>query len=288
MKALIAVPALPSYLDRYMAIRDKKQHATRRPLIAAHALLMQRYQDHALAIAQGTLAGLAKNSQAIALSEPLRACYDGATKPLKTLKDDIRSAQPQRQLKYCPMCGTTLPKTYDHYLPAVAFPEFAVHALNLVPCCALCNSMKDDDWLSAAGERQYLHAYADILPDVQFVHVTLHEHPSFAWRRGDVLPASASRRSRGPTAPHRIALPAPQAARPLQRIGQRRNRRDPRGLQDISRSRRSSGADVPPRTRYRQSLRAWTEPLDGCFDECLGGARKSSALDRCCLSHDSN
>lgn len=175
---MIAVPALPSYLDRYMAIRDKKQHATRRPLIAAHALLMQRYQDHALAIAQGTLAGLAKNSQAIALSEPLRACYDGATKPLKTLKDDIRSAQPQRQLKYCPMCGTTLPKTYDHYLPAVAFPEFAVHALNLVPCCALCNSMKDDDWLSAAGERQYLHAYADILPDVQFVHVTLHEHPA--------------------------------------------------------------------------------------------------------------
>ncbi|MBD1474449.1 hypothetical protein GUH49_02735 [Xanthomonas citri pv. citri] len=179
MKALTPLPLIPSsYLDRYVAIRDKKHKETREPLVAAHALLTQRYQDHAEAIALGTLSSLTKNLQAIELSVPLRACYGGATKPLKMLKKDIKGAQPQRQLKYCPMCGTTLPKTYDHYLPAVEFPEFAVHPLNLVPCCALCNSIKDDDWLSAAGERQYLHAYVDALPDVQFVHVTLHEHPA--------------------------------------------------------------------------------------------------------------
>ena len=176
MKALIPLPPQPAYLDRYVAIRDKKHSPTRVPLVAAHALLTQRYQDHAQAIALNTLSSLSQSAAAVQLSTPLRACYGSATQPLKDLKKAIVDTQPKRQLKYCPMCGTTLPKTYDHYLPAVLFPEYAVHPLNLVPCCGLCNSIKDDDWLCAAGERQYLHAYSDALPDAQFVHVTLHQH----------------------------------------------------------------------------------------------------------------
>jgi hypothetical protein len=179
MKALVPLPPLPTYLDRYVAIRDKKHSPTRLPLIAAHALLTQRYQDHAQAIVLNTLSGLVQSPAGVRLSTQLRACYGSPTQPLKDLKKAIVDTQPKRQLKYCPMCGTTLPKTYDHYLPAVLFPEYAVHPLNLVPCCSLCNSMKDDDWLCAAGERQYLHAYSDALPDAQFVHVTLHQHAAF-------------------------------------------------------------------------------------------------------------
>ena len=114
--------------------------------------------------------------QASQLSLPLRACYDSPTQPLRELKQAIHDAQPKRLLKYCPMCGTTLPRTFDHYMPAVKFPEFTVHPLNLVPCCATCNSTKDADWLTPAGARQYLHAYSDKLPDLQFVSVTLHEN----------------------------------------------------------------------------------------------------------------
>lgn len=176
MKALTPLQPLPPFIDRYVSIRDKKHSATRVPLIAAHALITQRYQDHAQALFLNNLSGLAQSPAAVQMSVPLRACYDSATRPLKDLKAAIFDVQPKRQLKYCPMCGTTLPKTYDHYLPAVLFPEFAVHPLNLVPCCGLCNSIKDDDWLCAAGERQYLHAYSDALPDAQFVHVQLHQH----------------------------------------------------------------------------------------------------------------
>lgn len=78
------------------------------------------------------------------------------------------------------MCGTTLHSTFDYYLPAVKFPEFAVHLLNLVPCCFKCNSTKDDDWLSAGGRRQYLHAYSDGLPNLHFVTVDLHEQHGLA------------------------------------------------------------------------------------------------------------
>lgn len=178
MKNLIALPDPPAHLDRYIAIRDKKHKATKAPLIAAHALIAQCYIDYAQAIALNGLAALARNPQAAHLSGPLRACYDSPTQPLKELKQAIHDAQPKRLLKYCPMCGTTLPRTFDHYMPAVRFPEFAVHPLNLVPCCATCNSIKDADWLTAAGARQFLHTYSDQLPDLQFVFVTLHENPA--------------------------------------------------------------------------------------------------------------
>jgi len=177
MKNLTALPDVPTYLDRYVEIRDKKHLPTREPLIAAHALIGQCYDDYAQALANGTLASLVRNPQAIQIAVPLRACYDSPTQPLKDLKKAIHEAQPRRLLKYCPMCGTTLPRTFDHYMPAVKFPEFAVHPLNLVPCCSTCNSTKDADWLTQAGDRQYLHTYSDQLPDLQFVSVELHEHP---------------------------------------------------------------------------------------------------------------
>lgn len=176
MKTLIPLPPLPTYLDRFIAIRDKKHTTTREPLIAKHALLTQRYQDHEQAIALNALARLTQSPAVMKLSKPLRACYSSTTQPLKDLKKAIVDTQPKRQLKYCPMCGTALPKTYDHYLPAALFPEYSVHPLNLVPCCSLCNSFKGDDWLCAAGQRQYLHAYSDALPNEQFVHVTLYQH----------------------------------------------------------------------------------------------------------------
>lgn len=175
MRNLTALPDDPTYLDRYVVIRDRKHKTTRAPLIAAHALIEERYKAHAEAIDSGSLASLKSHAKALQLCDFLRACYDVPTQSLKQLKQAIRDAQPKRLLKYCPMCGTTLPRTFDHYMPAVRFPEFAVHPLNLVPCCSTCNSTKDDDWLSAVGKRQFLHAYTDEIPDLQFVQVTLHE-----------------------------------------------------------------------------------------------------------------
>ncbi len=175
MRRLTALPDNPPYLNWYINIRDAKHRTTRTCLVAAHALIEERYNAYAHAIDQGDQASLHSNAQALNLSNSLRACYDGATLPLKELKKAIINAQPRRLLKYCPMCGTTLPSTFDHYMPAVTFPEFAVHPLNLVPCCAKCNSTKGDDWLSAAGNRQFMHAYIDQVPNLQFVFVTLYE-----------------------------------------------------------------------------------------------------------------
>ncbi len=180
MRNLVALSEDPSYLARYIAIRDKKHKKTRIELAAAHELIEKRYFTYAKAIEKSSLAGINTHASALLISNPLRACYDGATQPLEKLKQAIKDAQPKRLLKYCPMCGTTLPGTFDHYMPAVKFPEFSVHPLNLVPCCAKCNSTKDADWLSIKGKRQYIHSYTDQVPDLQFVEVTLHEIAGFS------------------------------------------------------------------------------------------------------------
>lgn len=180
MKRLLAFENPPTYLDRYVSIRDSKHLATRNSLMAIHNEVLAAYVTHRVFAALSQLEKILPRT----LAEPgriaLRACFDSPTRALKQLKADIRTAQPIRQLKYCPMCGTTLPATFDHYLPAVRFPEFSVHGLNLVPCCSQCNSIKEDDWLDASGARQYLHAFTDDVPETKFLFATLHERPAMS------------------------------------------------------------------------------------------------------------
>lgn len=177
MKQLFSVSNVPAYIERYVKIRDSKNLVTRIALEAAHDFVTRRYASYELGFKFHRLDSIKKKNKAIGLSEQLRACYKIKTKALQRLKGAIDSAQPPRRLKNCPMCGITRPTTYDHYMPAVIFPEYSVHPLNLVPCCSGCNSIKDDDWLCGEGRRQYLHAYMDSLPDMVFLNVEIVERP---------------------------------------------------------------------------------------------------------------
>ena len=172
MKALTPLPIPPSYLERYAGIRDRKHLVTRAVLVANNAEIQARYTVLAAHTAAGTVEAIGP-SPLLVISKELRLCYSSETKKLEELRKAIRKAQPNGQLKYCPYCQTTLGETDDHYLPAVLFPEFAVHPLNLVPACAKCNSIKGDDWLDAAGLRQYLQLFIDTIPAVDFLRVEL-------------------------------------------------------------------------------------------------------------------
>lgn len=177
MKALLPLPTPPSHLDRYANIRNSKHLVTRDVLLANHASIEARFTALANHVGAGTL-DLIGNSPLMAISNELRLCYGSGTKALGILTTAIKDAQSDGQLKYCPYCQTTLGGTIDHYLPAITFPEFAVHPLNLVPSCAKCNSTKGDDWLNAAGQRLYLHFYTDVMPAVDFLEVELVTSPA--------------------------------------------------------------------------------------------------------------
>ncbi|ULA65041.1 MAG: hypothetical protein LZF86_190336 [Nitrospira sp.] len=180
MRKLTPLPPNPVYVDRFIQIRDRKHHEVRNKLLKTHNQIITQYEALELAAASHTLESLASDPACAGISDALRACYESPTKVLQDLKTAIKSTQPPRLLRYCPMCGTTVHSTFDHYMPATRFPEFAVHPLNLVPCCARCNSTKSDSWLNATGTRQYLHAYTDLPPEDTFLATTLHESPGYS------------------------------------------------------------------------------------------------------------
>jgi hypothetical protein len=176
VKALAKVGCPPSYLERYIAIRERKHLKVRNKLAAAHAFVEERFDELTSASNTKGFCDVKMDPRRHVIADELRACYDGSTSPLRDLKAAIKRAQPSRAMKYCPMCGTTLHTAFDRYMPMVRFPEFSVHPLNLVPCCSKCNSIKHDDWLTTNGERQYLHSYSDDFSNKSFLFVTLVEN----------------------------------------------------------------------------------------------------------------
>lgn len=178
MRSLTPVPSPPTCLDRYVEIRDSKRDPTRKLLTVAHSFVTNRYRAHAAALATGTLHSLVPASSSSKLQSALRKCYDSPTKKRQELLAAIIKVQERGTTKYCYYCQTTLAGGWDHYLPAVKFPEYTVLVDNLIPSCSTCNSTKDDDWLNNAGQRQYIHFAHDGIPDVPFLRVQLITDPA--------------------------------------------------------------------------------------------------------------
>ncbi len=178
MKKLASLTCPPSHLDRYIGIRDAKQHVTRDILTNNHAVIAGRYQALDNCVGVGEIENIG-TSPLQTISAQLRHCYGSQTKRLLALKDEIKTSQAREALKFCPYCGTTTNTTHDHYLPANDFPEFAVHALNLVPCCSLCNTIKGDRWIDQNGQRLFINFYLDDIPDGTYLHADLVTRPRF-------------------------------------------------------------------------------------------------------------
>ncbi|WP_215754549.1 HNH endonuclease [Acetobacter sp. P5B1] len=164
----------PTHIQRFEYIRDKKNIISRNKLVNQQADIRARFIDYETRFAHNTLAGIPA-SPLLAIKDELRSCY-GRNSGMKALQDAIEAAQEDGRLVWCPYCGITTPTSYDHYLPASEFPEFAAHALNIVPACAKCNSAKDDIWLTT-GVRQFIHFYLDDIPVFPYLSVQLVADP---------------------------------------------------------------------------------------------------------------
>jgi hypothetical protein len=182
MKNLTRLPLPPTYISYFIAIRDAKRISVgdrgtlrdhRHILTQSYQTIERRYAHFEEAVDQRVPETIRCSNAMQLIASSLRSCYDGETKRLRELKDSIATVQGVRVLKYCPLCGITSIATHDHYMPATLFPEFAVHPLNLVPCCFTCNSTKGDDWLDEEGNRLYVHAYSDLIPAEAFLDVEL-------------------------------------------------------------------------------------------------------------------
>jgi len=128
-------------------IVDSKTGKRGKRLLRLKPHLIQAYTDY---LAQGgALAGLLPRKVGAVKSADLLHCYMTSTKPLKRLKQRLTSLV---STPNCPYCGVDSTTTLDHYLPKEIFPEFAVFAHNLIPCCFACNSKRGHrDWSPGRG-----------------------------------------------------------------------------------------------------------------------------------------
>jgi 5-methylcytosine-specific restriction endonuclease McrA len=178
MRNLVSFPSIPPHIEYLVLIRNAKRASGwpnhKALLIAKHKEIVSSYGTFVSAIQKRDLESVKPNKALASVRDSLVSCYTNKSAGIKKLKNDIRTTHGIRVLKYCPMCGITSPSTFDHYLPSSRYPEFAVHPLNLIPCCSICNSTKNDDWLNKDDRRQYLHLYSDLIPASDFLGVYLH------------------------------------------------------------------------------------------------------------------
>jgi len=103
--------------------------------------------------------------------DDLMSCY-GNNKEFNKVRSYIGKLQTPAMQSVCPYCGIGEPNTLDHYLPKEMFPEFSILAINLVPCCSICNNEKGSVWLTG-GVRSILNYYFDNVPSTKFLYTTI-------------------------------------------------------------------------------------------------------------------
>ncbi len=161
MKALVA-PDLDTafpFFERIVAAkrdgRDVSDHLRRR-VEAAYS----SYWEHRKSLEQlSPLPDLSLEERKL-----LERCYDPPTRAVRPLKDlmaVIHARQTDLGRAECQLCGLDSPRTFDHYLPKAQLHEFAVCALNLVPCCYTCNITRGNRPWRRDDERTALHLYFD-------------------------------------------------------------------------------------------------------------------------------
>lgn len=75
----------------------------------------------------------------------------------------------------CPVCESVKATTFDHYLPQSQYQLFAVHPLNLIPCCTVCNGHKSGTVFDENNRRKYWNAYLDISTTERFLYCDITE-----------------------------------------------------------------------------------------------------------------
>lgn len=102
----------------------------------------------------------------------LASLYSFDATPFRNLMNQLTTNEYGQVDKACPFCTINSSNTFDHILPQSVFHEYAVHPLNLIPCCSECNGHKGTEW-TTGNALKFLNLYQDDLPDVQYLFVTL-------------------------------------------------------------------------------------------------------------------
>lgn len=100
----------------------------------------------------------------------LRSLYLSGNSITELFRKDYNTRLKNRIYAYrCPYCTYNETNTLEHILPKDLYPEYAVHALNLIPCCSQCNSYKGISIKDDSGMPSTLNFYYHDPNAIQFL-----------------------------------------------------------------------------------------------------------------------
>lgn len=105
---------------------------------------------------------------------------------------ELKRMRQKTGLKSCPVCGSPVTGSLDHYLPRAQFREFSIMRANLIPSCMHCNSSSKGTTVHGGSPRRFIHPYYDTWADddLWFVEVSRpYEAAKFTPRPTAGLPA---------------------------------------------------------------------------------------------------
>lgn len=92
----------------------------------------------------------------------LRSLFVSGNTITEIFRNNYNDRVKQHNMLYaykCPYCTLNEANTLEHILPKQSYPEYAVHAYNLIPCCSKCNSYKGADIKDESGIPWTLNFY---------------------------------------------------------------------------------------------------------------------------------
>lgn len=141
------------------AVKRKDDGDVKDRLVAAEDTIQSCYQEYDKHFNANTLWNIVPKRLKEPLAGDLYDMYGFDAAIVKQVKKWLRENNPVTVYGVCQHCGMALFDTMDHILPHKPYPEYAVHARNLIPCCTDCNRRKSG--------REILNLYIDILPEVE-------------------------------------------------------------------------------------------------------------------------
>lgn len=105
----------------------------------------------------------------------LRSLYTPKAAVRKKLKEDYKQRLNTNRVYWnrCPYCGYAPSDTLEHILPKELYPEYAIHALNLIPCCPLCNSHKGTKVKDKQNAPEFINFYYHDPQAIEFLTVNI-------------------------------------------------------------------------------------------------------------------
>lgn len=105
----------------------------------------------------------------------LKKLYSSNHKVVRDIRSWIDNHNKRTYLRKCPYCTLSRANTTEHILPKDDYPEYAIDALNLLPCCSECNSAKGSKVRDENGNPLIINFYYNKLPETQYLYVRLLE-----------------------------------------------------------------------------------------------------------------